>query len=385
MQNNPAVKKEHLPEIQIVRALAILGVLTVHASADATIDMISSGYYYVYNFLNIFMKFGTPTFIFLSSFVLFYNYYTRPIDGKLIAGFYKKRLLYIIIPYIAFSLIYYFGIPWLIGTPRFTSEDFRNFLSVLLVGKAYAHLYFVFISIQFYILFPVLLWLTKKRPAFVQWLIPLGFIVQYGFVILNTYSLQVTNKGSWSLSYFSYFMFGAALGIYYPKVKHWIIISKHASPTKIVTWTSIWAIWLAFALSYVTIYYNARTFGTVYHTLLYEFLWGLQAFFAAIVLFQASFVIYRTMPAFITRPLYSIGQYSFGIYLVHLLYLFIYTNILPSYGITWKAHLYYLGGWLFMLIASWLTVAITARFIPFGWILFGKLPRPAFKERKKSL
>jgi len=383
MQNKPAAKKDHIPEIQLVRAMAILGVLTVHASANATVDMINSGYYPFYNFINIFMKFGTPTFIFLSSFVLFYNYYSRPIDGKLIAGFYKKRLLYIIVPYTVFSLIYYFGIPWLNDTPRFTAEAFRSFWDDLLVGKAFAHLYFVFISIQFYLLFPILLWLTKKRPALVHWLIPFGFIVQYGFVLINLYSWKFSNKGSWSLSYFSFFFFGAALGVYYPKIKNWIVISRqNATPLRITVWTAIWAAWLASALSYVAIYYYARTFGTIFDPLLYEILWGLQAFFAALVLFQASFILYRKLPGFVTKPLYSIGQYSFGIYLVHLLFLFIYTKYVPTYGITWKAHLYYLGGWLFMLIASWLTVALTARFIPIGWIWFGKLPRPANKERK---
>ena len=53
------------------------------------------------------MKFGTPTFIFLSSLVLFYNYYDRPTTKKLIGGFYKKRLLYIIIPYTLFSVFYF--------------------------------------------------------------------------------------------------------------------------------------------------------------------------------------------------------------------------------------------------------------------------------------
>src|SRR5689334_12879602 len=70
-------KKERLPQLDIYRALAILGVLHVHATSFATVDAIDSRFYYIINFLNIFFKYGTPSFIFLSSFVLFYNYADR--------------------------------------------------------------------------------------------------------------------------------------------------------------------------------------------------------------------------------------------------------------------------------------------------------------------
>lgn len=86
------IKRERIPELNLVRAMAIIGVLCVHSTSYATVDMTGSGYYWLYNFINIFMKYGTPTFIFMSSFVLFYNYYSRPLDKKLVSNFYKKDL-----------------------------------------------------------------------------------------------------------------------------------------------------------------------------------------------------------------------------------------------------------------------------------------------------
>lgn len=373
----PSIRKnEHIPELQLVRALAILGVLTVHASAAASISMLNSGYYFFYNFINIFMKFGTPTFILLSSFVLFYSYYNRPINGKLLLSFYKKRILYIIIPYIVFSVIYYALSQYNIGKPLLSPETWNGFFNLLMAGKAYSHLYFVFISIQFYLLFPLILWLTKKKPIFVHFLIPFGFIIQWAFVFMNLYDWHVKNKGSWSLSYFSLFFLGAALGIYYPKIKEWIIISKqHATGYRVAAWIALWISWLIVGISHVTIYFNARSHGTKYDPLLYEFLWAFHAVLSALVLIQAAFIIYRYLPAFISKPLYRLGQFSFGIYLVHLIFLNFYDKYIPGYGISWMAHFRFLGSWIFMLGGSWLVVSIAARFIPFSWLLFGSLPK----------
>ena len=88
------VRQERLPQLDIVRALAILGVLHVHSSSFAAGEQaLQSPYYYWLNWINIFFKFGTPSFIFLSSFVLFYNYYGRPVTRSLITTFYRRRLI----------------------------------------------------------------------------------------------------------------------------------------------------------------------------------------------------------------------------------------------------------------------------------------------------
>ncbi|WP_317259100.1 FAD-dependent oxidoreductase [Paenibacillus sp. J5C2022] len=377
--------KAHIPELQIVRALAIIGVISVHASAAATITMKESAYFFFYNFINIFMRFGTPTFILLSSFVLFYSYYNRPLDKKLIGSFYKKRLLYIIIPYIVFSAIYFALVRKIYNAPLFTAEALLDFGEKLLMGNVYAHLYFVFISIQFYLLFPIVLWIAKKWKRAAYWFVPIGFALQWAFVLFNLYMIKnygwgVPNKGSWSLSYFSFFFTGAALGIFYPKLKSWLAVTReHMSGSRIIAWVLLWATWLAVALSHVYIYYNQRAYNTRYPAWLYELLWGFHAIFSALVLIGAAFFIYRHMPAFLSKLLYRIGQYSFGIYLIHLLYLYIYDRYVPTFGNSILEHMSYLGSWLFMLLASWATVAFFGRFVPYSWIFFGQLPKKGQK------
>ncbi|MBW5445507.1 acyltransferase family protein [Cohnella sp. CFH 77786] len=379
----PITKNEPIPELQIVRAMAILCVLSVHASASATISMTQSSYYPLYNFVNIFMKIGTPTFILLSSFVLFYGYYSRPFDLKRIGGFYKRRLLYIVVPYIVFSALYFLLVQRINHAPILSHAALLSFAKQLITGKAFAHLYFVLISIQFYLLFPALLAMTQKWKASVRWLIPLGFLVQWGFVLVNKYVWQAPNKGSWSLSYFSMFTVGAALGIYYPKMKQWFELRKGSNGGyRIAASLLLWSTWLGLSVAHVMLYYNARSFGTRYDSLWYEFLWNFQSVLASLVLIQAAFLLSRLLPSFASKTLYPLGQYSFGIYLIHLFFLTLYDRYIPYSGVSWLAHFRYLGSWILMLGASWLTVAFAAKFVPSAWIFFGKLPGRAAERRR---
>lgn len=374
MNTNALPDQDRIPELQLVRALAILCVLTVHASASATITMQDSGYYWFYNFINVFARVGTPTFIFLSSFVLFYSYYRRPLDRKLISSFYKKRLLYILVPYALFSAIYFVMVSYISNQALFDADALATFLKKLITGKAYSHLYFIFISIQFYALFPVLLWATKRWTRLVHFLIPIGFIVQWSFVLLNKHYWQVMNKGSWSLSYFSFFFLGAALGIYYPKIKNWIVVSKaNASSSRVSAWVLLWTAWLTIALAHVSVYYQARAYDVRFNSMLYEFLWNFHSITAALVIVQAAFFIYRRFPTSLSKLLQPLGQYSFGIYLIHLLFLYVYDRFMPNYGISWLSHFKYLGSWVVMLSASLAAVAFSAKFLPAAWIFFGRL------------
>lgn len=381
-------KRERLPELNLVRCIAILGVLTVHSTSFATVDMVNSGVYWLYNFFNIFMKFGTPTFIFLSSFVLFYNYYTRPLDKNLILGFYKKRLLYIIIPYFMFSLFYFLILHVVYYPDRSLTDTIVSFIQKLFTGKAYTHLYFVFINMQFYILFPLVLALFKKVPSLVKWAVPIGFVLQWGFVVMNKYGvISVANKGSWSLSYFSYFMLGALLGVYFPKIKEWIMIKRsHATPGKVTAWVCLWALWIGASLAHVYIWYLNRKGIAVYDSLWYELLYNLQTFAAALVLFQIAFMLYGNGKSALVRAMSSIGGLSFGIYLIHPFFLLVYREFPPQTGISLFHHLWYFGGFLLALGGSWVVVKFATRF-PKAWILFGNLPKPkrgADKSPKKQ-
>lgn len=375
-------QRDRLPEISLVRAIAIVGVLCVHSTSNATVDMTNSGIYWLYNFINIMAKFGTPTFIFLSSFVLFYNYIDRPIGAGLLKSFYRKRAVGILIPYLLFSIIYSIATHVLYYPDQSLCEALHSFVNKVLTGKAYTHLYFVFINAQFYILFPLILWLFQKRSRLISWAIPIGLVVQWGFVLMNKYGFQVANKGSWAPSYFSYYMLGAFIGIQYPRIKQWLMNqrSNQVNPLTLLAGGALFGGWLAAGLAHVWIWYEARLYNAQFNSLLHEGLWNAYSLTSAIVLLGLAALGVRYGPAWIVRVLSRLGALSFGIYLLHPMLLLVYRHFPLNTGNSMLVHLWYAGGFAFALFGTWIIVGLAARRLPFASLLFGQLP----KSKKKS-
>ncbi|XEC97225.1 acyltransferase [Paenibacillus tarimensis] len=374
---------KHLNEVGLVRAMAIIGVLMVHSTSSAVGQSIGTSALPVYNFLNIFFKFGTPTFIFLSSFVLFYNYYNRPFSKETLFRFYKNRLFYIILPYAAFSAIYFTLKNYKTFGVNAKSYTINKFLDQLLWGNAHDHLYFVFISIQFYFMFPLFLYFFQKVRFARITSVLLGFAVQWSFIYLNKHYFHIVSKGSVSFSYMAYFFLGVFLGIYFDQVKDWIIIRKeNFKSLKGVVWLSVIALWIIAAYLYVALWYGTRATGAWKNNLYYEAYWNFHTFISAIMLFQLAFVIYRNAPRWIVRVMLHLASVSFGVYLFHPIVLRFYRNFQPAKeGIVF--HLWVAGGFLCALSISWLVVWLGSK-VKFSWLLFGNITGSSRKRTKKE-
>ncbi|MFD0712890.1 acyltransferase [Paenibacillus sp. GCM10027626] len=387
MQENEQLQlqeREKLPQVQLIRAMAIIGVVTVHATSFATIKMKTSGIYWAYNFFNIFLRMGTPTFLFLSAFVLFYGYFNRPINGKLLKNFYSRRLKFILVPYIVFSVIYFTIMHYTYYENRAFADTIDSFFDKLLHGQAYTHLYFIFINVQFYVLFPLLLMIFKRKPSWTKWGLIIGFIVQWGYILLNKYYLDIDNKASYSFFYMSNFMLGAFLGIYYPKVKEWFIICReNATRRRIIGWSVLWIFGLCAAALDIYIWYDTRMNGARYNALMFEFAWNMHTYPVALMTLQIAHFAYRNFPKWIVRFFHRLGELSFGIYLVHPLFLFYYRQYPPTATGGKIVHLWYLGGFFVAMAGSWLVVAAITRWVPGSWMLFGKVSSDT-KERKRK-
>lgn len=387
-QGASLAKRENIPELSVLRAIAIIGVLTVHStSVPSSTGMIESNWFFLYNFANIFLKFGTTTFIFLSSFVLFYNYYNRPFTKELVFKFYQRRLLYIIIPYILFTLFYYFIKLYGAGSIPPFNEMISDIFSKLMRGNAHAHLYFVFISVQFYLMFPIFLWILKKFPKLTLGLIVFGIAAQWGFFLINKFVLiePVKARGSWSLSYFSYYFLGAYLGIYWDKCKHWLVICKeNLSKSRVAGWIVLAIVWLTAGLTHVYIWHQMRLKLNDYNTTFIDIVWNLHALTTAVVLLMISFLIYRHAAGFITRFFVRLGELSFGIYLFHPFVLLIYRKFPPETGNVLAHHAWYAGSFVAALAISWIVVSLTARLFPQHWILFGNIPNSRKKQAQAN-
>ncbi|WP_151737743.1 acyltransferase ['Paenibacillus yunnanensis' Narsing Rao et al. 2020] len=384
-----AAKQQRLPQLDIFRALAIIGVLHVHASSFAAGELaLSSPYYYWLNWMNIFFKFGTPSFIFLSSFVLFYNYYGRPVTRGLIGSFYRRRLKYILLPYLLASAGYYALTLYINGELlQHPSENILSFLRALFTGSAYAHLYFVFISIQFYVLFPLLLKLLQSSRQWVRWSFPLGLALQWGFIFWNKYQLHIVEKGSLAISYLAYYMLGAFIAVHFAEIKKWFTgprIQKSAVQKRCILLLLI--LWLAAAFAHVQLWYKARHYGDWVDSLWYELLWNVHTLLSALVLLVAAFWIYRKAPQRLVAWLTRLGELSFAVYLIHPLFLAVYRLLqskLQTDSLLYVGYVY--GGLVIALAVSWLITQWTFRHIRISWVALGNVPRSLAPGGKPAL
>lgn len=338
--------------------------------------MTESKYYGVYNFINIFFKFGTTTFIFLSSFVLFYNYYPQKLTLQRIVRFYRNRLLYILLPYVVFSG-FYFVFKWdLEGRGWNIGAMLPDFGMKLLTGEAFYHLYFVFISVQFYILFPLLLFLFQRfRPLAVHafWI---GLVLEWGFILLNQYEWHLANRGSWAPTYFCHFFLGAWLGIHFERIQAWLHPAERKTARRRAAVLALLRIlWLASGFVHVALWYKMRHDGVVYSALLFDAFWIAYTFLTALVLMDFAFRFSRLETSALPAWLRSLGSVSFGVYLLHPYILTKYERfpILGS-GEAWIRHLWYAGGFVFTLTVTWALVYAAYRWLPMSWIAFGRNP-----------
>lgn len=372
-------KRKNLDEIQLARAFAILAVIVVHSSSSGvTYVEFDSILFPIYNFLNIAGKLGTPTFIMLSSFVLFYNYYPRKTTGSLVKRFYGKRLKFILIPYIVFSALY-FIVKWYVYYD-YPSIEFAigRFFELLVLGKAHPHLYFVFISVQLYILFPLLLILFKKYSFLRKNALWIGILLQWTWVILNKNYFQITIKGSISLSYLSFYFVGAYMGIYYNEIKAKMNNRFYWNKIMISLFTG-YGIMLVLYTGYMyLVRIGVSPFISVYlpnvvNNYIAEFTWATHALLAGLVLFYLAHLANKRFNLRMKMIFMEIGATSFGIYLIHPLYLMIFRGIYSS-GTPLLYHGWQLFTFILISLLSWFTVRFTFRYIPYYWVFFGKIP-----------
>ncbi|RJE88505.1 acyltransferase [Paenibacillus sp. 1011MAR3C5] len=370
-------KGSRLSEIDLVRAIAIIGVLAVHATSFSTVEMlVYPNSYPVYNFINIFLKFGTPVFIFLSSFVLFLNYYHRPLSKDTILIFYKKRWIHIIIPYLVFSTIYYLLVYFTRDPAVLPTNPLLDFAQKIGTGTAYSHLYFVFISIQFYLLFPIALWLLQKWPGLLSWLIPSGLILQWLFFGLNEL-IPIPNVGSWAFSYISFYLLGAYWGIHYPAIKQWSVARRQHSSPSLRRWgiAVCWLVWLLAGLWHASVWFDLRMAAIARPLYVYTLLWNVYTILSALLfLWAGAKLLNRFSPDFFwLAKLRKLGSLSFGIYLIHPLFLAAYRVLRPEGAPEMTLHLWYGAGFLLALLGSWAAVWFAHRYLPaVSGLFFGK-------------
>ncbi|CAM3941586.1 acyltransferase [Cohnella lubricantis] len=375
----PAAKKPRIPEIDILRTMAILAVIMIHATGFmlSKLDKASS-YYLPYSALQNLSAFAVPVFIFISGFVLFYSYLEKPITSRLLGTFYRKRMLTAVVPYIAFSVIYYLvrhrNDPDLLTLP-----NLKHFGYLLLTGQAYTHLYYMIVIIQFYLLFPLLLYAMQKikRPLII---LLAGVLVQWAYYFVNREVIvKLTNipevlhqTGDFFTSYIAYFMFGAYLAAHGERFMAFARFQKPGQSAwgRSIPWIFIFAVWLGAGLYYAYINYMGAAHKIWATSQTFQSVWFVYNLASGLVLFRLAIWVYKALGSGWRQAVLLIGQCSFGIYLLHPLVLMYYRK-LPVSGNPLLFHLYFIGEYASALLLSWAITYFLMRRFRWSWVLFG--------------
>lgn len=375
-------KRKHIDELYYIRAIAALGILIIHATGTFALHSeFNSKAMYLGVIANQFFRFGSPIFMMISGLVLFYNY--RSMDEFDPKGFYKKKLLYIVIPYILWSIIYFVYKDYYNATP-FTFDRIRILVAEVLSGNVFSHLYFMVLILQFYIVLPlfikILIKPMKENPIKLTLIL---FSLQAIILIYGRYFRNLNAKGIVRLfniyywksifGWFFYFLGGGILGIHYDKIVEFIE-------------TNIKPLFLFYIITIC--FYLGQVYYSIWKT-------GGRDYYDNFSSIRPETLIYAiaTMPILIwmtrrmvgkLKTIKTFGTYSLGIYFAHPLILEEikykvfgrYPNIFGYSRLTSMFTLVSLG-----IVITFIFVLIIAIF-KYRWLLLGRIPK--FKIRKAS-
>lgn len=173
------MKRTMINEIYFIRAIACLCVVLVHSMTmtQHNYNLLSSTDDALYLF-KLTIMFATPVFVMISEFLLSYSY-----PDRLPKAFWKKRILYIFIPYLIIAAVYSIY-PLVVGTGFTWGRFIEVFFQKTVLGSW--HGYFVLIIFQFYALHFLLKNIFDRFPPFLM--IALSLFV-------NMFYLSIYNFG----------------------------------------------------------------------------------------------------------------------------------------------------------------------------------------------
>src|SRR5579871_523715 len=220
--------RPYLHELDRLRVVTVFSVVAVHVLSKTAFLDTSLLALQVQNAFVTAFHFTRETFMFVTAFALVYVYYGKPFaPGR----FWKRRGLGVVLPYIIWSAISIrITLP-----PQAPLPFLHTLLWDLITGNASYQLYYILLTIQFYLLFPlflVFLGKVQRHPcmtlaiSFLLEVITLYVIARY----IQTVSLSgnagvLINllKDRFVLVYQFYFVLGALTALYLQQVRAFVL------------------------------------------------------------------------------------------------------------------------------------------------------------------
>ena len=339
-------------EIEDLRGIAIIGVISIHVSAYFALQNEFNALTIANIIWDAVSSFAVPLFIFISGLVLSIRYYGR-FDKR---RFYRRRIERIIPAYLLFSTIFIILTAYETGNQPSMISLAYNYLT----AHGYFHLAYIALIMQLYILYPIILMAYDRFHKRMITFLILLLSVQIVYSIFCYYlednaesDVLISLAQRFFLLVIFYFVFGMYVG------RNWDMMKRKIAgitPSGLLMIVLLCTIIVSYIWSYGISYYGS---------------WGQTpaaylsyAIPIRTVQYVVTFLllIYLAM-RFQSRILATMGKYSFGIYLIHPLFIYIFERMLEATDITYNMAIFYPMMFFGVLSSSFIAI-----------FLLGKLP-----------
>jgi peptidoglycan/LPS O-acetylase OafA/YrhL len=312
-------KRPYIYELDQMRVITILCMVAVHVfiyTVFLTRDPVEMQ---VSNSLYNAVRFTRTTFMFITAVALVATYYGKPFS---FTGFWKKRGVGVLIPYVIWTIIY-----TSINDPRSSPWAFLiATLGNMLSGDASLQLYYVVLILQFYLLLPGFLWLLRRTKQHHWTLVGVSFVIQLLLWTVDYYTFEAHPPTSsfWTfvayynyrfvLTYQFFFILGGVVALHLSAVRAWLLTHR--------TWilAALGVTLVARTLVYV-LQFNVAHMNFPYSV---EVVQPVMVFYSVSVIAFLYWLTYRSTrkheqqrQSKARRLWHTLSDASFGIYLVH--------------------------------------------------------------------
>ncbi len=310
-------RRGHVYEADVVRVLTFACVIAVHTISHTEPDTSIPA-----NGFEMLLHFTREAFFALTGFVLLHQALSRPTPLPA-RTFWRRRILVVGVPYLAWSIIYS-GIQSTAGFGSWTAQ-LRHLASNIAYGTAWYHLYFLLVSMQIYLLFPLIERLIRATARHHVTLLATSCV---GQLVILSYQMYDPPRHGWLadvadhqdaliINYQFYVLLGAVAAFHLDRVR--AFISGHSRGVLIAVGASAIG-----AEAWYLIAANTGTSPLQASNVLQPatLVWSVAAV-AGLFLVGTRYAERRVAGSGLDRALSVASDRSFGVFLVHPLILWL--------------------------------------------------------------
>ena len=220
-------KRPHIYELDPLRACTALGVVAVHVLAFTTSLDTSAAGVQTQNAVIVTFHYTRAVFMFVTAFALVYVYNNGTFSPL---QFWKKRAIGVGFPYVFWSVLY------VAFSTAFSAAGFSSPMTFLrtaafdvLTGNASYQLYYILLTVQFYLFFPLFLPFIRMCARHPWITLTISFVLQMLFFLVDFRVIQTSGSPFWQavsqyqdrffLVYQFYFVLGGLTALSFPRVR----------------------------------------------------------------------------------------------------------------------------------------------------------------------